>query len=483
MTRPPAWKVLAFAALVGVAGDYLLRGGMWRLGFAVWIAAICLGAATLGPRPSGERGLLLAGTALAPFGLVWRDAPMLYSIDMLSLLCIGALTIWHGSGRRIAELSIVEAGRAGFLAALNTAGGAASMLRASGPPFSTEPTAQSRRRSLVIGCVLAVPPFAIVAALLASSDQVFSGMLERLLSTMAIDGLRHLLVAIVLAHMAAGWLRAASGDAAGASLFMVRRPGLPFPTVAVALYALIALLVLFVATQARVLFGGAEFLRVTEGLTVANYARDGFFQLIMAAGVVLGTLVIAEWLLATDDAAGRRRYRVAGAMLLVLVATLLVSAAVRIWLYVGEFGLSIDRALASAAVVWVLAALVAFAATTLRGRPERFAPVTLGCTIGWVVVLNLVNPEARVVNVNLSRAARGMAFDAKYHAQLSADALPELLRGAHRLTLADCEKIATELRDAWRMRLVADRKDWRSWNVPRFRLEGRLRGGVSCSGS
>ncbi len=455
---------------------------MWRLGFALWIAAICVCVATLGPRLSGERGLLLAGTALAPFGLVWRDAPMLYSIDMLSLLCIGALTIWHGSGRRIGELSIVEAARAGILAAINTGGGAAGLLQASGPPFSTEPTAQSRRRALVIGCVLAVPPFVVVAALLASSDQVFSGMLERLLSTMAIDGLRHLLVAIVLAWMVAGWLRAALGDAVGSSWLTVRSPGLPFPTVAVALYALIALLLLFVATQARVLFGGAEFLRVTEGLTVANYARDGFFQLVMAAGVVLGTLVMADWLLAADDAAGRRWYRVAGAMLLVLVATLLVSAAVRIWLYVGEFGLSIDRALASAAVVWVLAALVAFAATTLRGQSARFAPVTLYCTIGWVMGLNLINPEARVVNVNMSRAAHGLAFDAKYHAQLSADALPALLRGAHRLSLADCQKLGAELRDAWRIRLVADPQDWRSWNVPRFRLDERLSEGLACGG-
>ncbi len=466
-----------------MAGDYLLRGGMWRLGFALWIATICVTAAMLGPRPSRERGLLLVGTALAPFGLVWRDAEMVYTIDMLSLLCIGALTIWHGSGRRIGELSVVEAARAGILAALNTALGAAGLLRASGPEFSTEPTVQSRRRAVVIGCVLAVPPFAVVAALLASSDQVFSGMMERLLSTMAVDGLRHLLVAIVLGWMVAGWLRAAFGDAVGASVLTVQRPGLPFPTVAVALYALIALLLLFVATQARVLFGGAEFLRITEGLTVANYARDGFFQLVLAAGVVLGTLVIAEWLLATDDAVGRRQYRVAGAILLALVATLLVSASVRIWLYVGEFGLSIDRALASAAIVWVLAALVVFAATTLRGSPRRFAPVTLYCTIGWVVSLNLVNPEARVVDVNLSRAAHGLPFDAKYHAQLSADALPALFRGAHRLSLPDCQKLWAELHDAWRIRLVADGSDWRSWNVPRTRLEGRLSEGFACSGS
>ncbi len=371
---------------------------------------------------------------------------------MLALLCIGALTIWHGSGRRIGELSIVEAARAAFLAAINTIGGAAGLLQASGRQFSTEATAQIRRRAILIGCLLAAPPFAIVMTLLASSDAVFGRMLDRFVSTISAGGFGHLLVAALLAWMTAGWLRAALGDAVGASLFTVRSPGLPFPTVAVALYALIALLLLFVATQVRVLFGGAEFLRVTEGLTVANYAREGFFQLVLAAGVVLGALVMAEWLLSVEDAIGRRHYRIAGRILLFLVATLLVSAAVRIWLFVGQFGLSIDRTLASAAIFWVLAALLACVATTLRGRPAHFAPLTLYCTIGWVVVLSLINPEARVVDVNISRAVRGLPFDAKYHAGLSADAVPALLRGAHRLSPVDCESLVVAMRDAGRQR-------------------------------
>ena len=120
--QPPDRKLLTSAALLGGAGDYLLRGGTWRLGFALWIAVICLCAATLGPRITRERAWLLMAIALAPVGLVLRDAEMLYVIDMLSLLCIAAITIWHGSGRRIGELSIIEVPRAALLAALNSAG-------------------------------------------------------------------------------------------------------------------------------------------------------------------------------------------------------------------------------------------------------------------------------------------------------------------------------------------------------------------------
>ena len=40
--------------------------------------------------------------------------------------------------------------------------------------------------------------------------------------------------------------------------------------------------------------------------------------------------------------------------------------------------------------------------------------------------LNLVNPEAIVVRVNVVRATAGQAFDVAYHLKLSADSRPAL---------------------------------------------------------
>lgn len=477
----PAWKILIAALVIGIVGDVLLRGGEFRLGFALWIAGVCVSVVAVGGRPGAERVLLLAGAVLAAFGLVWNDAPMLVTIDILSVLCMGALTIWHGTGRRIGELTVVESVRAGMLAVVNTLGGAADVLqRVRRDESGGDVAGPGRSRAILLGTVLALPPVIVVTALLASSDSVFERMLQR---AIAIDGLGHVLLVLVLAWMATGWLRSALGDPLAKSLLRVRSPGLPFVSIAVGLYALIALLTLFVATQLRVLFGGAEFLRVAEGLTVANYAREGFFQLILASAVVLGTLLAAEWLLAGDDTAGRRRYSVAGGILVTLVLALLVSSATRIWLYVSEFGLSVDRSYAVAGILGVLAVVIVLVSTTLRGRSDQFAPVTLLCTIGWVVMLNLVNLEARVVTVNMSRASQGLPFDAKYHAQLSADALPALLQGAPLLSAADCERLGVELREAWRLRLIGDARDWRGWNLPRRGLAERLRQPVACGGA
>lgn len=485
--KAPALKVLAAAVVIGIAGDGLLRGGPWRLGFALWIAVLVAAVFAIGGRRTRAPLLMMIGVLFAAFGLVWRDAPMLYAVDMLSVLCMGALILWSGSGGDVGQLTLVESVRVGVIALVNTVGGAAAVVGEGLAMQGSNPSRRATIRAVVIGTVLALPPVLLVSSLLARSDQIFDRVLQQIVTTISSAGLSHLLVAALLAWIATGWLKAALGEGTASVVPQVSSPGLRFASVAVGLYALIALLLLFVVTQARVVFGGAAFLRETAGLTVANYAREGFFQLIVAAVIVLCTLAIAEWLLAGDDARGHRHYTIAGAVLLALVATLLVSAAVRIGLYVSEFGLSVDRAFASSGILWVCGLLVAFALTTLRGRAVQFMPVSIAVTIAWVVLVNLVNPEAFVVHVNVSRAVHGHAFDAKYHARLSADALPSLVRGAPRLNAADCLLLESSLRLNWNARFAAQAsggRDWRSVDLPLRRAADWVRAPtLSCAGA
>lgn len=467
--KPSAWKVLLAAGIAGIDGDLLLRGGTWRVGFAIWIAGLIVSVFVIGGRATTERQLLLAGMALAVFGLVWRDSEMLYAIDMLSLLAVGALTIWHGTGRSLASLSIVETARAGIIAGLNTAFGAAGVLSEVAARPETTDTRKATLKSLMIGAALAAVPLLVVTGLLAASDKVFENLMDRVGDALFRDGLSHVIIAGLLAWVGAGWLRAALGAPIGTSVPEPGTPKLRFMSIAVGLYSLLALLATYLATQVRVLFGGAEFLRTTQGVTVAEYAREGFFQLIVASGVVLVTLVVAEWLLAPDDKDGLRHYRRVSSILLALVMTLLVSAAARIWLYMNEFGLSVDRGFATAGIIWVGATLIAFALTTLRGRPTRFMPSAIGVAVAWVTMVNVANPEALVVRVNVSRAEAGKSFDTTYHSKLSADALPTLLKTASRLGPAQCGVLAAELRQRWQERLKDPNNggiDWRGRNLP-----------------
>lgn len=467
---PAPVRPLLAALALGAGGDLLLRGSDGRLGLTLWVLLLVGTALALMDHADRERRLLLLGVGAAAFGLTWRDAELLQAIDLLSLLCMGALVIWHGSGKRIGELTVVQAVRAAVLGLLTTLGGAPSALRDGLDAAGGSRTTGRTVRALAVGAVLAVPPLFVVMTLLRNSDRVFGSFIRSAMEFLSFSATEHVLLALLLAWFAAGWLRAARGEPTGLRVPDVASPGVPFLTVSVGLLGLVALLALFLGTQTRVLFGGAEYLRATADLTVAEYARDGFFEMVAASGIVLGTLVAAEWLLSAEDGPGRTRFGAVGTVLVAEVGLLLGSAVVRMGLYVREFGLSVDRAFAFAVMVLVSAALVTVAATTVRGRAARFAPAMLAATIGWVMLLDLANLEGIVVRVNAARAAAGAPFDARYHAALSADALPVLRAQAARLPADACASLAREMRAHWDARLARlDGADWRRANLPLMR--------------
>ncbi|MCC6245980.1 MAG: DUF4173 domain-containing protein [Gemmatimonadaceae bacterium] len=466
----PALQRLVVAALVvGISGDVLLRGGMWRLGFAMWIAILAAAVFVVHLQASRERSALLCGLCAAAFGLAWRDAPMMYSINMLSVLCMGALLIWHGTGQRIRQFSIVDVVRAPLLAIGNGVGGAFAVLSAWTRTRGGESVYAGHARALGVGVILAAPPAILVASLLASSDVIFGKRLEAIGVFLAADAIHHTFVAAVLSWLAVGWLRGAAGDALSHFVPAAPTPAVPLLSVSVILGAQIAVLALFCFTQLETLFGGHAFLLRTEGLSLATYAREGFFEVVVAAGMVVGTLVVSEWLLGKTVRTSPTRLPIMGAVLLVCVAMLLVSGILRITLYVREFGMTVDRALAGAGVVWVAAIMIIAAFTTLRQRGHRFMPLTLGATIAWVAVVNLINLEGLVARYNIHRARTGATFDVAYHTQLSADALPALVTGASRLSREQCTALTGTLAKSWEERLANPEtggRDWRSRNWP-----------------
>jgi hypothetical protein len=455
--------ILIGALVIGIAGDLLIPDALWRAGFSLWmavVAVIALGLRARTAAPDRERTLLIIGAAIAAAGLAWRGAEMLLPIDLLSTLCMGALVAWHATGRRIVDLTVVQAVRAAVIGVVTLATGAPATLRDGGSDSNRRAEVARRLRALLIGLVLAVPPLLLVAGLLSESDPRFEAYLVELHRLLTTTAAQHLLTTAVISWLALGWLRHATRDQVTTIVPEIRSPGLPFLTVSVGLIGLIALLALYLTTQAQALFGGAEHLLATVGLTPAEYARRGFFEMVVAAGVVVATLVAADWLLA-DEGAARIRFGAIGGILVVEVAALLLSALARMRLYIGEFGLTEDRVLAVAIMALVAAALVVVLTTLPRGQSARFAPRMLGVTIGWVALLNVVNPEGIVVRTNLARAAEGKAFDVPYHATLSGDALAVLVAEAGQLPAPTCAALSAALTTQWTNRLVMTGEDWR----------------------
>jgi hypothetical protein len=230
------------------------------------------------------------------------------------------------------------------------------------------------------------------------------------------------------------------------------------------LAALDLLFFAFVLVQLRYLFGGRDLVAARAGLTYAEYARHGFFELVAVAVLVLPLLLVVNGVVR-----GRPRQvgaiRVLSAALVALVFVVMASALERMWLYQREYGLTELRIYATGVILWLAVVFVWLGATVLRGRPRAFAIGTLAAGFVASAAINVVDPDALIARTNLSRPQ----VDIAYLGRLSDDAIPTLLRRLPSLEPSLRRPLAVAL-------LTRDERGggWQSWNLSRQRARTLL---------
>lgn len=293
----------------------------------------------------------------------------------------------------------------------------------------------NRRRLLYVlgGLALAGPIFLAAGLLLMSADPLFAtvaGDLAQFLVRQFGSLMGRLLLGLLAAPFLFGLLytlRRPEENRLGLEKLTAERFSRADPAMAVTvLAALDGLYLLFVAVQARGLFGGPAYLE-TMGISVAGYARGGFFQLVWVS--VINLLVVLGAVQITRRE-GRlwRALQVLSSLMVALSALLLVSAAWRMTLYVTEYGLSFKRFL----TYWGMAMLAIFFAAALWKiwRPDfAFFRVLFAAGVAGWLVLNACNVDTVVARYNVALYLGGntAVMDVAYLAtELSYDALPAL---------------------------------------------------------
>ncbi|MFC4128723.1 DUF4153 domain-containing protein [Nocardia rhizosphaerae] len=221
--------------------------------------------------------------------------------------------------------------------------------------------------------------------------------------------------------------------------------------------ALTLLFAVFVGAQFVALFGGDDYVQRTAGLTYAEYARSGFWQLSVVSILTLAViLAVLHW--ATQESAADRRWlRVLLSAASVLALVIVGSALARMWTYQQAYGFTVLRLLVEVCELWVglvyVLVLVAIAGLRWRWMPRA----AIGTALGTLLALALLNPERLVAERNIDRWATGERLDSYYLSTLSPDVLPALTRLP--------APLRTDIEDP-----ILDRLDddpWWSWNFAR----------------
>ena len=227
----------------------------------------------------------------------------------------------------------------------------------------------------------------------------------------------------------------------------------------------------FVLVQARYLFGGAAWVTSAAGLTYAEYARRGFFELVWVAALSLPLLLCLDALLREGQPAAERVFRALAGAQVALLFVIMASGLARMRLYQREYGLTELRLYTTAFMLWLGAVFVWFAWTALRGARLRFAHGALTSAFAVLMLLHLLNPDATIVRANATHARAGRAFDAAYAADLSADAAPALASLLPALGEDARRLLARQLLERWP---ANEGTDWRTWNLSRARARAAM---------
>jgi hypothetical protein len=169
--------------------------------------------------------------------------------------------------------------------------------------------------------------------------------------------------------------------------------------------AVALLYALFCGVQFTYLFAGAG---LPEGMTYSAYAREGFSQTVTVCAINLAIFGVF-----LRFGAKSRVLNVLLGVLLGLTAVMLYSGAIRLYLYIGAYGLIWLRLLPAWFIIYLAAVLILCAVRMAKERLPVFALCAV-LLLGWFAALGYSNPDrliddynANAVNLSANHSSHG----------------------------------------------------------------------------
>lgn len=452
-------KILLLLALfLGWFTNWLFYGKALGVSLPIFVIVLLavLAIATIGEeRPLRWRNLLITGPLLffAVMGMV-RVNEFLTFLNVSATLSLLALLAYFYTADSLTRPGLVEFAILPFRVLGGMITRPMPLVRQEVDFVAVRERTGGNVAPIVRGVVIASPVLLIFGLLLASADVIFANTLRNVfLFDWGFNPVEMVWRGILI--MGASWLLAGGllyslrhDTAVKASwpekVMLTLSEKLPLGIIeSVTILSLInGLFAAFVAIQFVYLFGGQQNIAF-EKMTYSEYARRGFFELIMVAVLTLGLILVLNWFTGRRSRRQMVIFNGLCTLMISFVLVMLVSAFKRMSLYEVIYGFTELRLYVYVFMVCLALVLLWFA-LTLWVRPDRFAIGVLVAAFGFVVALNLINPDAFIVRQNLLRYERLGYLDVEYLGTLSADAVPELIHVAtavaddQTITAADC---------------------------------------------
>lgn len=307
-----------------------------------------------------------------------------------------------------------------------------------------------------LGLVLCVPVLIVVVWLLSSADLAFARMMDWVGELFTerfweyfVKVLLGIPVACYLFGLVYGNIRGRGTDGITAEGLGECRDVMrmaPGATVYAALTALNLVYVLFFLSQAGYLFSAFRDV-LPETLTYAEYARRGFFQLCLIAGINLGVLGLAHLLVnkKSEEAGGDRVLKWETVILSGFTLLLIATALSKMAMYIHYYGLTQLRVYTSWFMILVFllfCVVIVRQFVRFNGTKGMFAVFTIA-----FLLLCYGNVDGLIARYNIERYEAGtlISFRAEDYWEISAGAVPYLAGHYEKLPSEGSAELTEEL--------------------------------------
>ncbi len=328
---------------------------------------------------------------------------------------------------------------------------------------------------ILTGLLISVPLVIILLALLSSADMVFGRLVKMLPNFFDSINLGNFIgrtfVALIIFFISFSYIWSVGhGEKYAEGAVCESKPGtqeqkrrLDPVTIITVTIAVDILYMIFVIIQFAYLFVKSG---LPEGLTYAEYARNGFFELILVSLLNIGLLACTLTFTKKGSAGTEIALNILKTIMIGCTFVMLFSAHYRMSLYENAYGFTFLRVMTHAFMVFLLVLFVITLARVWIDRLPLLKPYIAVAAVAFTVI-NYINVDALIAKNNLLRYYNTNVIDMNYFWSLSNDAAEELI-----ILAGDKDAVVAAEADKQlnaRKERLMNKRDWQSFNLSDYR--------------
>lgn len=260
---------------------------------------------------------------------------------------------------------------------------------------------------IIVAVAITVPLIVVLIFLLSGADKVFGYYVSKIFASFKIqDFIFHgiLIAAGFLMFYSFLWQgkHGKSDNAKNSDIEEKKQYKADNLVLYIILGSVLILYILFCAVQFAYLFASAG---LPDGISYAEYAREGFAQIVVISGInllIFGCMLKFGKIYKQEE---QKKDIALNVMLYILVAVtgiMLVSGFTRLGLYINFYGMTFLRLLSAWFIIYLALVLILCVARLIREK----LPLIACCAVLLLAAYNIlgyINPDAFIVQYNLSR--------------------------------------------------------------------------------